>query len=163
MKLRVVSLSRSKVMCWAAQDLLPAPLGLKANVPFPFATLGCVLTFIFTTGFPFWFWANWSLHSIPSGPVLLHSFPPELTDHLLLKISSTMPWSQLPLTSPAPFACFPLSRKCLYLCSWAWQKVLDCNCPAQSWERCLHDTPHERLHQGWGNAPSLLNLIQDLK
>lgn len=49
--------------------VLAVPLGLKVNVLFPFAILGCVLTFTFTIGFPFWFWAHWSLHYIPSGPL----------------------------------------------------------------------------------------------
>lgn len=33
--------------------VLAVPLGLKVNVLFPFAILGCVLTFTFTIGFPF--------------------------------------------------------------------------------------------------------------
>lgn len=72
------------------------------------------------------------------------SLVPTFSHHLLAQLSFPLGW-------------------CFYLCSWAWQEVLDCNCPAQSWERCLHDAPHERLHQGWRNASSLLDLIQDLE
>lgn len=103
-KLSVVSLSRSKVIWWAAQDLLSVPPGLKANVLHPFAILGCVLTFIFIIGFPFWFWVTEVSIPSPLAPCFTPQLPPTVDRSSLLEDPQCYATVLTSVANPAPFA-----------------------------------------------------------
>lgn len=85
------------------------PLGLKANALFPFAILAWLCPYIhfyrMISLLILRSLSHWSLHAIPSGPLFYSlAYPHTVDRQSVLEDPQARSQSQLPVTSPAPFA-----------------------------------------------------------